>query len=113
MSERYTLDKYKAVIDLLINSEKTFADIARELHCSLSHVKKINDGGVKMALYIFEDVQFPIRESKQTRNKKIMDDLENGMSVKEASQKYEMADSTIRTITYRENNKRGKQKNEK
>ena len=41
---------------------------------------------VKLVRFAFQDVVFPIRKSKEERNKRIMDDLDNGMSVKDAAQ---------------------------
>lgn len=101
MGEGFSLEKYQKIIDLLTNSEKTFSEIAKETNSSPSHVKRINDGKVKIVRFAFQDVVFPIREPKEEYKKRILNDLNEGMSVKEVAQKYKMADSTIRAIAYR------------
>lgn len=101
MSGNFTLEKYQNIIDLLTNSEKTFSEIAKETNSSPSYIKRINDGKVRIVRFAFQDIVFPIRESKEERNKRIMNDLDDGMSVKEVAQKYELTDSSIRMIVYR------------
>lgn len=100
------IQKYEKVIHLLKNeSNMCFTDIGKATGFSSSHVKRINDGKIKTVRYIFKDISFPIREPKEERNKRIMNDLKDGMSVKDAAQKYEMADSGIRMVAYRINKK--------
>lgn len=108
MGKSFTLEKYENIIDLLKNSEKSLSEIAKETNSSPSYIKQINDGGVKLVKFAFQDTVFPIRESKEERNKRIMDDLNEGMSVKDVAQKYDMADSSIRTIVYRVTKKTGR-----
>ena len=101
MSKSFTLEKYQNIIDLLTNSEKTFSEIAKEINSSPSYIKRINDGEVKLVKFAFQDIVFPIRETKKERNKKIMNDLNKGMSIKDMAQKYKMTESNIHTIIYR------------
>lgn len=101
MSKSFTLEKYQNIIDLLTNSEKTFSEIAKEIKSSPSYVKRINDGEVKLVRFAFQDTVFPIRESKKERNKKIINDLNEGMKVQDVAEKYKMTESNIRTIVYR------------
>ena len=101
MSQSFTLEKYQNIIDLLTNSEKTFLEIARETKASPSYIRRINNGEVKLVRFAFQDVVFPIRESKKERNKRIINDLDDGMSVKDAALKYDLTDSSIRMIVYR------------
>lgn len=101
MSKRFTLEKHQEIIDLLTNSDKTFSEIAKETKASISYISRINGGKVRLVRFAFQDVVFPIRKSKEERNKSIMDDLDNGMSVKDAAQKYDLSGSNIRTIVYK------------
>lgn len=101
MGKSFTLEKYQNIIDLLTNSEKSFSEIAKETNSAPSHIKRINDGEIKLVRFAFQDIVFPIRETKEERNKRIINDLNEGMSVKDVAQKYDMAISSIRSIVYK------------
>lgn len=68
-SKGFSREKYQKIIDLLLNSEKTFSEIAKETGSSPSHIKRINDGNVKIVRFAFKDTVFPIRESKSSTKK--------------------------------------------
>lgn len=90
---------YDELIDLLINSPYTLAEIARMLGMGYSTVKKINAGTLRKGLY----PTYPIRKNKSTGNsfratqiKELL--LENKLTKKEIAQKMGVSDETVRRI---------------
>lgn len=69
-SKSFSREKYQNIIDLLINSEKTFSEIAKETNSSPSYIKRINDGEVKIVRFAFQDIVFPIRENQKKSTRK-------------------------------------------
>ena len=92
-------EDYDELIDLLLNSYYTLAQIAEMLNMGYSTVKKINAGTLRKGLY----PNYPIRKNKSTGNsfraEKIKELLkENKMSKKEIAKMMNVSAETIRRI---------------
>ena len=96
----YKEDKdYDELIDLLLNSYYTLAEIAKILNIGYSTVKKINAGTLRHGLY----PTYPIRKNKSTGNsfraskiKELL--LEKKLTKKEIAKLIGVSDETVRRI---------------
>lgn len=90
-------EDYEKLIDLLINSKKTYKEISEELGIGISTVKKINYGTLRPGLYH----KYPIRE--KTPWKKDSDSIKellknSNYSQKEISKKIGVSPDTVSRI---------------
>lgn len=99
---RYTLEEYKKIIEYLVNTDMTMVEIAKELNKAVTQIKRINDGGVKLAKMLFPEVEFPIRDTKMQRNIKLLKDVaSNNYSIEEIAAKYKLTVANVRNILHR------------
>lgn len=89
-------EEYETLIDLLLNSDLTFKEIATSLNIGESTVKKINYGKLKPNLY----PSYPIRKEtpQQKKAKRVQELLLLGVSDSEILQEVDVSKETIRRI---------------
>lgn len=90
-------EDYDELIDLLLNSTLTLAEIAKQLNLGYSTVKKLNAGTLRKGLY----PTYPIRKksANQQRAEQIKDLLLNSdYSKKEIAKITNASDETVRRV---------------
>ena len=92
-------EDYDELIDLLLNSYYTLAQIAKMLDMGYSTVKKINAGTLRKGLYPNHPIRKNVSTGNSYRANKIKELLkENKMNKKEIAKMMNVSDETVRRI---------------